>query len=317
MVIKAFFRYLRGELLNGFYIRTLNILPNRLPSMEALKAELLYWLNVTADVNAASYPIRRNDLRGIAQVSGVLSIRGLSGFLKGWFRLSESHIVDGHEYSDRGLLNQETGALEYVRTDSPTHATDISTIATEEMRMSLIPEGAVPIGYVWGIDSSVMTDEGKIDLTRLHAAPPEGYIQDAEGNWYWPLDPVEFPPPVYTPYYGNQYMALTSSYPMVVELADSILQTVFLYHQKIKKGGPALLYIFEVTEALVSDLISDLQIELLDAYDIVSSHVYYYKMTFTRNNTAFEENDGWGRFSAWAYFIQSKYPLINFSESGE
>ena len=314
MGVKAFFRYLRGELLNGYYIRALNLVSNNLPSIEDLKVELLYWLNVVADVNDPDYPIRREDLRGMAQVAGVLSIRGLSGFLKGWFRLSESTIVSGTEYSNRGLLNQETGRLEYITDPLPE---DISTLATNDLRMPLIPEGAVPIGYVWNSDGSVMTDEGKIDYSKLHTTPPDGYVQDIEGKWYWPLDPVEYPAPAYSPYFGNQYLSLTSSFPMVVELTDDILQLIFVYHQKIKKGGPAILYIFELTDAIIPDLISDLKIELLDAFDIVSEHVYYYKMTFNRDKPAFEENDGWGRFSAWAYFIQSKYPFINFSESGE
>lgn len=316
-VIKAFFRYQRGELLNGFYIRVLTVCVNKLPSIESLKTEFLYWLNVVLDVNDENYPIRSEDLKGIAQVAGVLTIRGLSGFLKGWFRLSESHIVDEHEYSDRGLLNQESGRLEYVRTDSPTHDTDISTLATENLRMPLIPEGAVPIGYVWDANTSIMTDDGKIDLSILHVRPPDGYIQDTEGKWYWPFDPSVSPPVRYTPYFGNQYLSLASSFPMIVSLSDSILQLILFYHQRIKKNGPMLLYIFEVTKALVPDLISEFKIELLDAYEIVSEHVFYYKLTFTRNNLAFEYNNGWGRFSAWSYFIQSKYPMINFNENGD
>jgi len=316
-LLKAFFRHQRGELLNGYYIRHLNNVPNSLLSIADLKAELLYWLNVTFDVADPAYPLRYSDLRSIAQVAGVLSIRGLSGFLRGWFRLSESHIVDGNEYSDRGLLNQELGDLEYFRTDAPTHTTDISTIATEEYRMALIPEGAVPIGFAYDSDGTIMSDEGMIDLENLHVTPPTGYVQDINGKWYWPLDPVEFPPPSYTPYYGNQYLSLASSYPMIVPLSEDILQTILIYHQKIKKTGPMLLYIFEITEALIPDLISDLEIELLDAFVYVGEHVYYYALTFTRQNLNFELNKGWGRFAAWAYFIQSKYPLINFNENGD
>ena len=149
-ITKAFFRYIRGELLNGFYVRKLNLLANNLVSMSGLKNELLYWMSFQFDTQAEKYPIRHDDLKGIAQVAGILSVRGATGFLPGWFRLSESYIVASKNRSERGLLNQETGELEYVRTALDDYPTDISTMATDGLRMALIPEGAEPIGYVWG-----------------------------------------------------------------------------------------------------------------------------------------------------------------------
>ena len=48
-ITKAFFRYIRGELLNGFYVRKLNLLANNLVSMSGLKNELLYWMSFQFD----------------------------------------------------------------------------------------------------------------------------------------------------------------------------------------------------------------------------------------------------------------------------
>ena len=73
---------------------------------------------------------------------------------------------------------------------------------------------------------------------------------------------------------------------------------------------------FSFYVALVSDLIGNLKIELLDAYEGMGSHIWYYKMTFDRNEENFGEEDGWGRFSAWKYFVESKYPYIQFNEAG-
>ena len=39
-------------------------------------------------------------------------------------------------------------------------------------------------------------------------------------------------------------------------------------------------------------------------------------MTFKRIEENFGSNDGWGRFSAWKYFIISKYPFIIFTDGG-
>jgi len=44
--------------------------------------------------------------------------------------------------------------------------------------------------------------------------------------------------------------------------------------------------------------------------------VWYYKMTFTRIENNFSIDDGWGRFAIWNYFVQSKYPFIQFTEDG-
>ena len=317
MDIKAFFRYIRGELLNGFYIRKLNLLANNLPSIETLKNELLYWMNFQFDSQTPTYPIRHDDMKGIAQVAGILSIRGATGFLPGWFRLSESYIVTGKERSERGLLNQETGGLEYVRTLQDNYDTDISTIATDGLRMSLIPEGAEPIGFVWGDNTQVMLETGKIEPGMLHEFPPAGYILDPVTNrWYWPFDYTTNPPPIYAAWYGDKYLPLAESYPLIITLPDMLFEELIEMQQMIKYNGLGLVYLLKITKAIISDLIKDLKVELLDAYEGTGTHTWYYKMTFTRIEENFGINDGWGRFSAWKYFVESKYPFIQFNEAG-
>lgn len=319
---KAFFRYLRGELLNGFYIRKLNLVPNNLPSLDKLKTELLYWMNVQFTTESEMYPIRNADLKGISQIAGILSIRGVSGFLLGWFRLSESHIVNNKERSERGLLSQSSGELEYVRTDQDEYSTDISTLATEELpdalRQSLIPEGIEPIGFVWGDDADVILETGMVDDLALHETPPDGYLYDeVTKKWYWPFDYQITPPPIYAPWYGNKFLPLSNSYPLTTTLSDDLLEYLFLAQQRIKYNGLGIIYLLEATNEMISDLIEDLNLELLDANEGTDYHTWYYKMTFTRIEGNFSINDGWGRFSAWTYFIQSKYPFIQFNETGD
>lgn len=321
-ITKAFFRYLRGELLNGFYIRKLNLVANNLPSLSTLKTELLYWMNVQFDTQDEDYPIRKTDLKGIVQVAGILSIRGVSGRLLGWFRLSESYLVAEKQRSERGLLRQSSGELEYVRTEQDEYPTDISTLATstlpDALRQALIPDGTVPIGFIWGDAAEVMLENGMLDEQYLHETPPEGYLFDeGTGEWYWPLDYQTDPPPIYAPWYGNQFLALANSYPLTTTLSDDLLMFLFLAQQRIKYNGLGLLYLFEATTEMIPDLITDLKLELLDANAGTEYHTWYYKMTFTRVEENFNVDDGWGRFSAWNYFIQSKYPFIQFNETGE
>ena len=310
---KAFFRYVRGELLNGYYIRKLNLVANSLNSISILKTEFLYWMNVQFEVKTELFPIKHKDLKGIGQVAGVLSLQGLSGFLNGWFRLSESYLVGTKNRSERGLLLQETGELEYQRLNQDEYSSDISILATSVLpaakRMSLIPDGIEPVGYIYGDAENVLLENGMINEDYLHATPPTGYVlNETTGKWEWTLTSDA---PIYAPWYGNQYMALAMSFPLTVTLSDELLLFLIEAHQKVKYNGLGIMYLFEITEGMIPDLIEDLKIELLEASD-----VYYYKMTFTRIEDAFGVDDGWGRFSAWLYLVQSKYPFIQFNETG-
>ena len=314
---KSFFRYIRGELLNGFYIRRLNLLANGLPSLEKVKAEFLYWLNFQFDTKDANYPIRHADLKGIAQTAGILGIRGATGFLPGWFRLSESYIVASKERSERGLVDQDLGEMKYVRTLLDTYPDDISTIATDGLRMSLIPADAEPVGYIWGEGTEAILETGKINEGLLHEFPPDGYVLDpVTHKYYWPFDYSVTPPPIYATWYGDKYLPLANSYPLIITLPDMLFEELIEIHQKIKYNGLGVLYLLEITEVLIPDLIYNMQIELLDAFASTGTHTWYYKMTFSRHEEKFGENDGWGRFSAWKYFIESKYPFIQFNEAG-
>lgn len=317
-VNKAFFRYIRGELLNGFFVRKLNLVANSLASLTAIKEEFLYWMNFQFTTQDVNYPIRHSDIKGIAQVAGILSVRGATGFLPGWFRLSESFIVDGRERSERGLLRQDsTGILEYVRTLYDEYDTDISTIATDGLRMSLIPAGAEPVGYIWGEETEAILETGLLNIDVLQGRPPLGYILNPITNkWEWPFDPQINPPPIYAAWYGNQFLPLAESYPLIISLADVLFESLIILQQKIKYNGLGLIYLLDISESLISDLITDLKIELLDAYEGTGFHAWHYKMTFTRIEENFGERDGWGRFSAWKYFVESKYPFIQFNEAG-
>ena len=320
-ITKAFFRYIRGELLNGFYIRKLNLVANGLNSLIHLRAELLYWMKFQFETTSEAFPIRHADLVGIAQIGGILNIRGASSFLRGWFRLSESYLVGAKNRSERGLLQQDLGSLVYMRTELDDYPTDISTIATsalpDALRMSLIPPDAVPVGYVWGDAAAVLLETGMVDDNFINPTPPDGYLLDPVTNqWYWPLDYQTDPPPIYAPWYGNQYLPLANNYPYLTTLPDAILLAIFEAHQEIKYNGLGLKYLFTITERTISDLITDLELELLEAYPGTEFQTWYYKLSFTRIEENFTINDGWGRFSAWVYFIESKYPFIQFNESG-
>jgi len=312
---KAFFRYIRGELLNGYYIRKLNLVTNKLESILNLKIEILYWLNVQFTLKKEINSLRNEDLVGIAQVAGVLTVRGVTDFMPGWFRLSESRIFNGKERSERGLFNQETSELDYVRLEEDSYPTDIATIATDMLRMSIIPDGVEPIGYIWGDSAAVILETGKVNEYLLHEFPPEGYERDPVTNkWVWT---EETAPLIYAPWYGDKFMPLTETFFGLTKLPDTLLAYLLATQQSIKYNGLGILYLLTATEEIIPDLITDLKLEIVEGFVTEEYNTWYYKMTFTKIDENFSSNNGWIRFAAWAYFIRSKYPFVQFNNAGE
>jgi len=320
---KAFFRYIRGELLNGYYIRKLNLVSNKLGSLLNLKLEILYWMNAKFTLKRELNSLRDKDLAGIAQVAGVLSVRGITDFMAGWFRLSESRVVGTKERSERGLFDQEDGELVYMRTTQDTYPDDIATLATDALRMSLIPDGTEPTGYVWGDSAAVLLDTGRINQYLLHETPPAGYTLNVVTNkWEWPYEypydgPGESVPPTYAPWYGDEFMALTTTYFAIVNLPDDLMAFLLYAQQMIKYNGLGIFYLLSATTEIIPDLVKDMKLELTEGYISEESSVWYYKLTFTTIDENFAANNGWIRFAAWAYFIKSKYPFIQFNNTGE
>jgi len=345
--VKAFFRYLRGELLNGFYIKALNLLPNKLKSLFSVKEELMYWVHVKFkiqgdvddEIYTTTFPITFKHLQDIAWVAGVINFRGLQGFTTGMFRLVESHIVpappDGyepwgtippgsHEYSDRALFDQVVQTNIYERTDQNVYDTDITELTiinfpdeiirsffvpwrlnddyTPDLNSDFTPKPILPVGFVYGEASLVQNIDpnGMIPDTALHPdIPPK--------DTFFP-----YAQRTYGPWYGDKYLPLFEDKSAFAAFDELLLYYLLIAHQKIKFNGLGLLYLLQMTEILVKNVISNLQIKIVDNYGLISQHIYRYELVFDINTVALSDVAVWSKFAVWEFFIRSKYPYIHY-----
>ena len=98
--MKAFFRFLRGEL-NGYYIQRLNEVNNVFS--ESVKSFLTYFARMQfkteADVEGNEVPINNYMIKGIGAISGAFPPYVMQESLASALRFTGSHIVNGKEYS--------------------------------------------------------------------------------------------------------------------------------------------------------------------------------------------------------------------------
>lgn len=295
--MKAFFRYHRGEF-NGFYLRGLQLVGNS--CIDEIKDELSYWnlvqFALADEVSSGALPIRSADLKSIAKIGGLENVLAAAEYLAGWFLLSESNIVSGVEYSERALFDVSENALTYVRTTTDEYTDDISTLATTELRMGLIPTGAAIIGYVWE-GESVMNEDGTIDSDKLHAAPPSDNR-------------------AYTPYYGNQYLSLAEKNTVSVPITDAMFKAIFECLQRIKYNGVSIKEFFYLTNLLVPDYVTDIDItqKSITLSDMSLFHYYHISYALNTESYTFESAT---MLAIWAFIISLKFKMYYLSSPGE
>jgi hypothetical protein len=138
-------------------------------------------------------------------------------------RMTESNIVDGIEYSERGL-----------RYNNYADITDIVSEASSELQMSLVPAGQEIIGYI--AEGTIMYDtDGNFLPERLLSEPPSGVA--------------------YTDYYGNTFLQLQESYVVNRIVPNTLLKEVIESIQKVKLNGASTALLAEITGDLVGDFI--------------------------------------------------------------
>ena len=169
---KEFFRFLRGEL-NGFYITQINSTLNKF--VQDVKEFVL-------EFNTQQFNSTMNSttLFNLGKFAGIFLPRLSSSESRTGFRLSDSNIVDGIEYSERGLFNTDTETFEYKHTNQNPDLPDINTLSTEKLRSSLIGDESVK-GYISANETDVLDDSGLVRPEKVLSSPPEG---EAYNNFY-------------------------------------------------------------------------------------------------------------------------------------
>jgi hypothetical protein len=277
--MKAPFRFFRGEL-NGYYIR--NFLLSRNNAIDEILAELVYhalvsW-NLPGSEGAGELPIRKEDLEGIAKFAGVVRPVQYYENTLGSIRLTSSEAVGGVQYSERGLFDMSTELFDFVRTDDGVYATDIAVEASPTKKMSLVPHGTVPLGYVaYGTD--LFDSDGNIIPGNLLSSPPSGGVP-------------------YDPYYGPNFLTLENSFTSSSSMSDEMFMLYYECVMRIRQNGASIAELLYLTDLLCSGYVYDLE---------VVPYTYYYQLYYSLNTGMDLDNKG-GRLATWLRIIEKRFP---------
>ena len=208
---KEFFRFLRGEL-NGFYITQINSSLNKF--VQDVKEFVL-------EFNTQQFNSTMNSttLFNLGKFAGIFLPRLSSSESRTGFRLSDSNIVDGIEYSERGLFNTDTETFEYKHTNQNPDLPDINTLSTEKLRSSLLGDESVK-GYISANETDVLDDNGLVRSEKVLARPPEGEA--------------------YNNFYGNNFMFLADVITTYENLSPSLYYDLFVVLQWIRYNGASI-----------------------------------------------------------------------------
>jgi hypothetical protein len=280
--MKRPFRYFRGEFANGKYLYSLVICPNLVVQdiLDELVYQTLFQWKLEDEITLGEMAIRDEDIVNIAKIAGLFQLRSYGRTSIGSTYFTPSHIVNGKERSERGLMDMEAEGFKFVRVEQDDYDDDIVNEASSKMRMGLVPEGTKPVGYV-PYDRKLFTDEGEVIWENVLPAPP------TDGT-------------PYVTYYGDRFLIHEEFFNRETPLPIYVLKLLLECVQQIRHNGPSVARFLEITKILGDGYICDIEIE---------SHVTYY-MVFYRINESADTAYRDRRYAAWLHICQQKFKLF-------
>lgn len=284
--MKAFFRFLRGEL-NGFYVQKLNAVNNLFS--DSIKTFLSHFANMQfvteAEAKDGEVPIDNAMIKGIGVIAGAFPPYVMQESLSGALRFTGSHIVNGKEYSERGLYNVEGRAFNFIRTDEQEYTSDINTQATSAERSSLVEADREPIGY-FPEGETVIRDDGSIDYSKLMSSPRPNHAD--------------------APFYGDIFLYLSETYPVLGITDMQVMLYVIKAMQWVRYNGMNIASLTEFAKIICPDFlfIIDIDWTTLYAHGVVE---YGIDEEYKTSNKLLRENI----FKALA---QKKFSQLAFSQ---
>lgn len=244
--MKAFFRFLRGEL-NGFYVQKLNAVNNLFS--DSIKTFLSHFANMQfvteAEAKDGEVPIDNAMIKGIGAIAGAFPPYVMQESLSGALRFTRSHIVNGKEYSERGLYNVEGRAFNFSRTDEQEYTSDINTQATSAERSSLVEADREPMGY-FPEGETVIRDDGSIDYSKLMPSPRPNHAD--------------------APFYGDIFLYLSETYPVLGITDMQIMLYVIKAMQWVRYNGMNIASLTEFAKIICPDFLFIIDIDWTTLY---------------------------------------------------
>lgn len=222
---KAFFRHLRGEL-NGYYITNLHNTLNK--STDDIK---LFLMNTKNEQFRFGF-IRDKVLYGLGKFAGIFLPRVSIADSLSSLHMSDSHIVDDVEYSERGLFETDMEVFRFFHTTQEEYSDDINTLATDELKSSLIGDEQ-PIGYISSNNQDVLDEEGNVKPEAILLAPPADEA--------------------YSEYYGDKFMYLSEAIPVYTDINKELYIELYKALQIVRYNGDSLESLCNIISVLCPD----------------------------------------------------------------
>ena len=284
--MKAFFRFLRGEL-NGFYVQKLNAVNNLFS--DSIKTFLSHFANMQfvteAEAKDGEVPIDNAMINGIGVIAGAFPPDVMQESLSDALRFTGSHIVNGKEYSERGLYNVEGRAFNFIRTDEQEYTSDINTQATSAERSSLVEADREPIGY-FPEGETVIRDDGSIDYSKLMSSPRPNHAD--------------------APFYGDIFLYLSETYPVLGITDMQVMLYVIKAMQWVRYNGMNIASLTEFAKIICPDFlfIIDIDWTTLYAHGVVEYGI----------DEEYETSDKLLRENIFKALAQKKFSQLAFSQ---
>lgn len=225
---KKIFRFLRGEL-NGFYIgnigNLMNVVSNNIHKFIANFAAMPFGLDENLLVSGVFNPF--DIVKGIGLTAGIFVPYVSQDSNIASIKFSRSHrTATGEEISERGLFSRLNEGFFYQ--ENIPEGTDINTLATSNLRSSMVESGAVPIGYIEE-GQSVIDEDGNLDRSKIHLfVDPDNYEAEL------PTDKA------YVLYYGDKYMYLEESTPIIAKIPNTVYVELVKLVQWVRYNGTSV-----------------------------------------------------------------------------
>ena len=222
---KLFFRFLRGEI-NGFYLTrfhdAVNLFTNDIRDFFVSFKTMQFNNEMDSDT-----------LFGIGKFASVFLPRCTTDEQTYAVTFSESHVVGGTEYSERGLYNTDEERFEFKHTTQEEGLPDINTLATPTLRSSLVGDEQAQ-GYIPSSATDVLDENGNVRVSKVLPTPPSGEA--------------------YSEFYGNEFLFLSEGASIQYKsLNPQLYIDIYKTLQWIRYNGVSLESLLHITDVLCPD----------------------------------------------------------------
>ena len=247
---KAFFRFLRGEL-NGFYIQNIN------QSANEYTKDIKKFLSEFKSQQFEYGKIDDKSLYGLGTFAGIFLPRLSRAEALSSIRMTESHIENGFECSERGLFDTNLELFQFfhcaddtvaffffIRTNQDSYNNDINTQATNLNRTSLVGNSDTVLGYISSEETDLFDEDGNVKPEKVLSAPPAGVA--------------------YSEYYGDEFLMLSegdnshADNIVRIRMTDSMVVGDFEYSERGLFVVPVPMFADDINTLATSTLRSSL-----------------------------------------------------------